>query len=38
MEESIIPPQYEGSDEMSKATESQLVSVRNSLKKAGLIK
>lgn len=38
LEEFIIPPQYEGSDEMSKATDSQLVSVYNSLKQAGLIK
>ncbi len=38
LEEFIIPPQYEGPDEMSKATDSQLVSVYNSLKKAGLIK
>jgi tripartite-type tricarboxylate transporter receptor subunit TctC len=38
MEESIIPPEYESSDEMTKATENQLVNVRNSLKKAGLLK
>ena len=38
LEESLIPPEYEGSDEMTKVTESQIVSVRNSLTKAGLIK